>query len=99
MPYAWPRYPRCASDPCTSRECCGQNRYNTIWPNLIGVHVDEARDAILDDNPLVNVVFVPQGGEALEIFCCNRVCVFMDENYVVCNLFAKCQWLDRRRHN
>ncbi|KAL7143966.1 hypothetical protein ABFS83_08G227100 [Erythranthe nasuta] len=83
MAYQWPRYPPCASDPCTSYECCGQNRYNTIWPNLIGVAVEEAKGIIMNDNPLVTVVVVPQGGGVLDIFCCNRVCIFVDENYLV----------------
>ncbi|KAL8061560.1 hypothetical protein ABFX02_02G093900 [Erythranthe guttata] len=73
-------------------ECCGQNRYNTIWPNLIGVAVDEAKEIIMNDNPLVTVVVVPQGGGVLGISCCNRVCIFVDENYLV-------RRLDRRRHN
>ncbi|KAK6115878.1 hypothetical protein DH2020_008147 [Rehmannia glutinosa] len=76
------RYPPCDRFPsCITRECCGQGKYNTSWPNVVGMTVQQASDFIVHDNPWVTIVPVKQG-DAIEFdnFCCNRVLLPFDEN-------------------
>ncbi|KAI3460238.1 hypothetical protein Pfo_016901 [Paulownia fortunei] len=77
-------YPPCVSFPCRDRECCGQGKYKTMWPNLIGFGAEEAKTIIVQDNPLVTVVPVRIGQPIIDNFCCNRVRLIIDEkNHVV----------------
>ncbi|EYU43021.1 hypothetical protein MIMGU_mgv1a017342mg [Erythranthe guttata] len=71
-------YPPCA--PCGSRD---RSKYKNIWPELVGMGVEEAKRIIVKDNPLVTVVVVIGCGAVVNILCCNRVCLFLDKNYRV----------------
>lgn len=49
------------------------------WPQLKGVDVAEARDALLKEDPSLRVVVVPPGQIAMTMdYCLTRVRVFTD---------------------
>ncbi|KAL7117171.1 hypothetical protein ACP275_03G055900 [Erythranthe tilingii] len=74
-------YPPCSTFLCSDRECCGtQQKYDTVWPNLVGMAAEEAKAIITKDNPLVTVVLVHRDEATIDNFCCNRVWLFVDES-------------------
>ncbi|KAG8390003.1 hypothetical protein BUALT_Bualt01G0038100 [Buddleja alternifolia] len=73
-------FPPCVSFPCDDRECCGQGKYKTTWPNLVGVGAQQAKTVITRDNPLVTVVYTYKGSIIDTDLCCNRVALLLDGN-------------------
>ncbi|KAG8390006.1 hypothetical protein BUALT_Bualt01G0038400 [Buddleja alternifolia] len=73
-------FPPCVSFPCDDRECCGQGKYKTTWPNLVGTGAQQAKTVITRDNPLVTVVYTYKGSIIDTDLCCNRVALLLDGN-------------------
>lgn len=48
------------------------------WPDLVGKNVEEAKNAILQDDPSINVVVVPEGAPVTRDYRLNRVRLFVD---------------------
>ncbi|OIW01795.1 hypothetical protein TanjilG_03933 [Lupinus angustifolius] len=55
-------------------ECKGKSS----WPELVGVQGTEAEATIERENPLVNVIIVPEGNFVTADFKCDRVWVWVD---------------------
>ncbi|KAI4326146.1 hypothetical protein MLD38_031489 [Melastoma candidum] len=75
-------YPPCISQGCQDHKCCGGG-YKSQWPELVGKDGIYAKQVIEKDNPIVNVLLIPFGSAVIFDFCCNRVHVFLDQNFNV----------------
>ncbi|KAH6762934.1 hypothetical protein C2S52_020367 [Perilla frutescens var. hirtella] len=69
-------YPPCAGRPCPYNT----GSYKTAWPELVGHWGADCETRIKNENPFVNVVYVPRNGGTIDTqYCCNRVYLFVDE--------------------
>lgn len=55
----------------------------TQWPELVGKTFEEAKTAILQDKPTLNVLSVPEGSMVTMDWREDRVRVYVDDNNVV----------------
>lgn len=74
--------------PCVSDESC-VSPYKSIWPELVGRDVEEAKAIITRDNPLVTVVPIDQHHKVIVDLCCNRVWLFYDNKNNLVRLVPK----------
>lgn len=48
------------------------------WPDLVGKNVEEAKNTILESDPSINIVVLPEGSPVTRDFRINRVRIFVD---------------------
>lgn len=48
------------------------------WPDLVGKNAEEAKNAILQDDPSINVFIIPEGAPVTRDFRMDRVRLFVD---------------------
>ncbi len=49
------------------------------WPDLVGKNVEEAKNTILESDPSINIVVLPEGSPVTRDFRMNRVRIFVDQ--------------------
>ncbi|KAK3423241.1 hypothetical protein EUGRSUZ_F00211 [Eucalyptus grandis] len=65
---------------CYPTQKCCLEAPKSSWPELFGQNVGSVKATIEKDNPLVKVVSLPVGSVSLDVYCCNRVYLSIDEN-------------------